>query len=519
MPSDVWGSVQYESGNEIRTMKFKKEGNGGDFGSGGYLFGRHRECDKILSQSEYVSHRHFLVYKETVYDPKTDGPTAIVFLKDLSKKGTFVNGRKVGTGNTVQLEHNDKISFLAEISEEEGKVYSPPYTFISAKPEGDQTFNDLYELGPKVGEGNFASVYKAKNKKTKSVCAVKIVKKNGNFNQRAAKCLEREIGILMAVSHPNLVKISQVFNEQNHYYVVMEYAGGGELFDVVKNRSRFSESEARHVFKQVLSGVKYLHDRGIVHRDLKPENILVSDKASLTIKISDFGLAKMISNNALNTMCGTASYNDLGPPSLRQQVLQGLFSFPSPYWDDVSQEAVDFIEGLLQQDPVQRLTVDQALSHRWMALESKKVKSTPKVQENISLGPQVRGDEEVFGVAHIFASFNDTFVHVTDLTGRETISRVTGGMKVKADRDEASPYAAMLAAQDVAVKCKEVGITALHIKLRATGGNRSKTPGPGAQSALRALARAGMKIGRIEDVTPTPTDSTRKKGGRRGRRL
>ncbi|KAG0333920.1 ribosomal protein S14, S11 [Podila humilis] len=153
------------------------------------------------------------------------------------------------------------------------------------------------------------------------------------------------------------------------------------------------------------------------------------------------------------------------------------------------------------------------------SLDSKKVKSTPKVQENISLGPQVRGDEEVFGVAHIFASFNDTFVHITDLTGRETISRVTGGMKVKADRDEASPYAAMLAAQDVAVKCKEVGITALHIKLRATGGNRSKTPGPGAQSALRALARAGMKIGRIEDVTPTPTDSTRKKGGRRGRRL
>lgn len=87
--------------------------------------------------------------------------------------------------------------------------------------------------------------------------------------------------------------------------------------------------------------------------------------------------------------------------------------------------------------------------------------------------------------------------HVTDLTGRETIVRVTGGMKVKADRDESSPYAAMLAAQDVAVKCKEVGVTALHIKLRATGGVGTKTPGPGAQSALRALARSGMKIGRI----------------------
>lgn len=115
-------------------------------------------------------------------------------------------------------------------------------------------------------------------------------------------------------------------------------------------------------------------------------------------------------------------------------------------------------------------------------------------------------------------------------------------MKVKADRDESSPYAAMLAAQDVAARCKELGINALHIRIRATGGRRrpidefyacevgyvlivyltgngTKTPGPGAQSALRALARSGMKIGRIEDVTPTPSDSTRRKGGRRGRRL
>ncbi|KAJ1989843.1 ribosomal 40S subunit protein S14B [Dimargaris cristalligena] len=149
---------------------------------------------------------------------------------------------------------------------------------------------------------------------------------------------------------------------------------------------------------------------------------------------------------------------------------------------------------------------------------SKKAKKV-QPEQNISLGPQVREGELVFGVARIFASFNDTFVHVTDLSGRETITRVTGGMKVKADRDESSPYAAMLAAQDAAVRCKELGITALHVKIRATGGTGTKTPGPGAQSALRALARAGMKIGRIEDTTPIPTDGTRRKGGRRGRRL
>ena len=142
-----------------------------------------------------------------------------------------------------------------------------------------------------------------------------------------------------------------------------------------------------------------------------------------------------------------------------------------------------------------------------------------KEEEVKYYGPKVSDGDLVFGCAHIYASFNDTFVHITDMSGAETICKITGGMKVKADRDESSPYAAMLAAQDVATKCKELGITALHIKLRAIGGSRAQTPGPGAQSALRALARAGMRIGRIEDVTPCPHDRTRRKGGRRGRRL
>ena len=118
----------------------------------------------------------------------------------------------------------------------------------------------------------------------------------------------------------------------------------------------------------------------------------------------------------------------------------------------------------------------------------------------------------ISNILFLVASFNDTFVHVTDLTGRETISRVTGGMKVKADHDESSPYAAMLAAQDVAVKCKEVGINALHFKIRATGGTGTKTPGPGAQSALRALARSGLKIGRIEMSLQSHLTRTRRKG-------
>merc|ERR1712170_338916 len=142
-----------------------------------------------------------------------------------------------------------------------------------------------------------------------------------------------------------------------------------------------------------------------------------------------------------------------------------------------------------------------------------------KVEEVVRLGPQVAENEIVFGVCHLYASSNDTFVHIADLSGKETIVRVSGGMKVKADRDENSVYAAMQASQDVVARCKEIGINALHIKIRAKGGTKQKTPGPGGQAAIRALARGGMKIGRIEDVTTTPSDQTRRKGGRRDRRL
>jgi small subunit ribosomal protein S11 len=124
-----------------------------------------------------------------------------------------------------------------------------------------------------------------------------------------------------------------------------------------------------------------------------------------------------------------------------------------------------------------------------------------------------------WGIANVFASYNNIIITLTDVTGAETITKCTGGMVVKAAKDESSPYAAMRAAERVAEIAKEKGIEGIHVKVRAPGGNRSTSPGPGAQAAIRALARAGLRIGRIEDVTPIPHDGTKKKGGRRGRRV
>ncbi len=128
--------------------------------------------------------------------------------------------------------------------------------------------------------------------------------------------------------------------------------------------------------------------------------------------------------------------------------------------------------------------------------------------------------EDRWGVVRIYSSYNNTIVHITDLSGAETIARACGGMFVKADRLQSSPYAAMRAATHAARVAHDKGITAIHIKVRAPGGSGARTPGPGAQAAIRALARAGFRnIGRIEEVTPLPHDGTRRKGGRRGRRV
>ncbi|MBI4344419.1 MAG: 30S ribosomal protein S11 [Euryarchaeota archaeon] len=128
-------------------------------------------------------------------------------------------------------------------------------------------------------------------------------------------------------------------------------------------------------------------------------------------------------------------------------------------------------------------------------------------------------DIRTWGVAHIYSSYNNTIIHITDITGSETITRWSGGRVVKADREESSPYAAMQAAMRAAEEAKEKGIVGVHIKVKAPGGSGSRTPGQGAQPAIRALARAGLKIGRIEDVTPIPHDGTKPKGGKRGRRV
>jgi small subunit ribosomal protein S11 len=140
-------------------------------------------------------------------------------------------------------------------------------------------------------------------------------------------------------------------------------------------------------------------------------------------------------------------------------------------------------------------------------MREKKMEKTRAVQEG-----KMR---EHMGIIYIFTSFNNTIVHLTDLSGH-TIARVSGGMVTKQDRLKANPTDAMFIAKRVAEQAKEAGITSVYVRIRAKTGNNS--PGPGANSVIKSLSRDGFRIISISDVTRVPRGGPKKKGGKRGRR-
>ncbi|OAA33781.1 checkpoint kinase 2-like protein [Moelleriella libera RCEF 2490] len=360
--------------------------------SGGYLIGRHPECDVIV-QEGIVSNRHCLLFTEN------NGSDTVAIIEDLSSNGTYVNEAIVGRNQRRELQDQDEIGVHAKVN------------FIFRYPQSRQTsaFLQQYTLLEKLGKGHFAEVYLCIEKSSGRRYAVKIFTKPRGVEDRSkTEGLQQEIAVLMGVSHPNVLCLRDTFNERERVYLVLELAPEGELFNFIVLKQKLTEDETRKLFLQLFQGIKYLHERNIVHRDIKPENILLVDK-NLHVKLADFGLAKIIGEESFTTtLCGTPSYVapeiladskqrkytkavdiwSLGvvlyiclcgfPPfsdelysrefpfTLSQQIRSGRFDYPSPYWDSVGDPALDLIDSMLIVDPERRFTVDQCLVHPWL---------------------------------------------------------------------------------------------------------------------------------------------------------
>lgn len=260
--------------------------------SGGYLVGRHPECDLVVDIPT-MSNRHCLLFSE-----HKRGQT-IGVLEDLSSNGTFVNEAIVGRNKRRELQDGDEITTLDEAR----------FIFRYPRRKRDGSgFHSQFRILQQLGKGHFATVYLCVEKATGLKFAVKKFERRLGDSQRSqTEGLQQEIAVLMSVSHPNMLCLKDTYDEADGVYLILELASEGELFNWIVMKQKLSEDETRKVFIQLFQGIKYLHERNIVHRDIKPENILLTDR-NLSVKLADFGLAKIIGEASFTTtLCGTPS--------------------------------------------------------------------------------------------------------------------------------------------------------------------------------------------------------------------
>jgi len=259
---------------------------------------------------------------------------------------------------------------------------------------------EAYTLGREIGKGGFSVVVEATNKKTGQKVAVKRIKKD-QVEGDDIKLLLREVQIMRGLDHPNILKLYEVYESEEEFFLIMELVTGKELFDKIVEKGQYSEKEAANIVRQIVSAVAYLHDHGIAHRDLKPENLLTSgDGDSEVIKIADFGFSKNFGEDKLKTSCGSPGYvapevltnedydNSVdmwsvgviiyillcgyppfyadNAPALFKKIMEVKYDFDDPSWENVSQEAKDLISHLLVKDPSQRYSAKQCADNAWV---------------------------------------------------------------------------------------------------------------------------------------------------------
>ncbi|XP_055719212.1 calcium/calmodulin-dependent protein kinase type IV-like isoform X1 [Salvelinus fontinalis] len=301
-----------------------------------------------------------------------------------------------------------------------GASPAPDYWIDGSKKE---TLADYYELESELGRrdgiphwprerreekresetererrGATSVVCRCRQKGTLKPYAVKTLKKTVD-----KKIVRTEIGVLLRLSHPNIIKLKEIFETPSEISLVLELVTGGELFERVVEKGFYTERDAADAVIQVLEAVAYLHENGVVHRDLKPENLLYATAApDAPLKIADFGLSKVIDDQVtMKTVCGTPGYcapeilrgsaygpevdvwsvgvityillcgfepffDERGDQYMFKRILNCEYEFVSPWWDNVSFNAKDLVRKLIVQDPNKRLTTLQALEHPWV---------------------------------------------------------------------------------------------------------------------------------------------------------
>ena len=268
-------------------------------------------------------------------------------------------------------------------------------------------FTKDYEVIGEIGTGSYGSVKKVRHKKLKEVRAMKVILKKNETSQT-------EIDILRKISHPHVVNIFDIYEDTKKYYIMMELFEGGELFEAIAQQGTFSEFDCAHIMKQILSAVNYLHSKNIMHRDIKPENIMLTHKLTkknkkYEVKLIDFGTAKIFEKGVKETkfigtsyyiapdvikesydekcdiwssgvimyilLCGYPPFNGNSTDEIYNSIQNSQPYFHGEDWKDITPEAIDLLQNMLNKKSNKRFSAQQCINHKWFKLLSQDNKS------------------------------------------------------------------------------------------------------------------------------------------------
>lgn len=413
-----------------------------------WTFGRNRHtCDYHLGDINRLSNKHFQIML---------GEDGNLMLKDISTNGTWLNGMRVGKSQNMILSQGDEISVGKGVAQDivnlviffnenyrkqldavmfeglRGTSKNGEDSGLRGMNQFTGIFSEFAIKDEVVGQGAFATVKKAVERKTGKTYAVKIINKRkvmGNVDG-----VTRESEVLRRLDHPRIVSLKGFYEDDDSYYLVMEFVSGGDLMDFVAAHGSVGEEAGREITTQILEAIEHIHNQGIIHRDLKPDNILIEQDDPVLVKLTDFGLAKIHgSGTFMKTFCGTLAYvapevidgkqNEnthedsknlysslvdmwsLGclvyviltghlpfsgstQEQLYRQIACGSYH-EGPLRDfRISEEARDFIDSLLQVNPKERLSAENALKHPWIKTVSSQSNRNPNVSLSQSLSQQ-----------------------------------------------------------------------------------------------------------------------------------